>query len=164
MIAWHVILRVQKVLPLGKNIVKRTTQVNGHSLKVHFCMFKKSQGKQNSLDYHKILGIFSINYKNYMFKAWHIFKMFLHVQNIQTLRMDNLYFFKHHFFLPNVHHSFWELERILTLMIIKVKWLELMKIVYITNLSTFGSNVFLLNFVIVQLVIFLMWMAKLTHL
>jgi hypothetical protein len=60
---------VQKVLPLGKNIVKRTTQVNGHSLKVHFCMFKKSQGKQNSLDYHKILGIFSINYKNYMFKA-----------------------------------------------------------------------------------------------
>jgi hypothetical protein len=35
------------------------------------------------------------------------------------------------------------LERILTLIIIKEKRLEPMKIVYITNLSTFGSNVFL---------------------
>jgi hypothetical protein len=34
-------------------------------------------------------GIFSINCKVYMFKAWHKFKMFLHVQSIQTSRVDN---------------------------------------------------------------------------
>jgi hypothetical protein len=44
---------VPKVLPLGENQVKRaTTQVNGHSLKLHFCMFEKSENKHNSLDYH----------------------------------------------------------------------------------------------------------------
>jgi hypothetical protein len=35
------------------------------------------------------------------------------------------------------------LKRILTSIIIRAKGLELMKIIYITNLSTFGSNVFL---------------------
>jgi hypothetical protein len=35
------------------------------------------------------------------------------------------------------------LERILTLMIIRAKRLELMKIVFITHLSTFGSKVLL---------------------
>jgi hypothetical protein len=35
------------------------------------------------------------------------------------------------------------LERILRLIIIKAKGLELMNFFYITNLSTFGSNVFL---------------------
>jgi hypothetical protein len=57
--------------------------VNGHSLKLHFCMFEKSQGKYNNLDCHK--------------KIWNVFhylkftcskfdknkKMFLHVQSIQ---------------------------------------------------------------------------------
>jgi hypothetical protein len=28
--------------PLGKNTVKGATQVSGHSLKLHFCMFDKS--------------------------------------------------------------------------------------------------------------------------
>jgi len=37
----------------GVITVKGTTQVNGHSLKLHFCMFEKSQGKYNSLDCHK---------------------------------------------------------------------------------------------------------------
>jgi hypothetical protein len=37
---------------MGKIIVKGATQVNGHSLKLHFCMFEKSQGKHNSLDCH----------------------------------------------------------------------------------------------------------------
>ncbi len=45
--------------------------------------------------------------------------------------------------LLNVHNSFWTLERILTLMIRKTKGFELMKIVFITNLNTFDSNVFL---------------------
>jgi len=41
-------------------------------------------------------------------------------------------FFKRLFFLPNMLHSFWKLERILTLMIRRAKGLELMKIVFIT--------------------------------
>jgi hypothetical protein len=39
----------------GKIIVKGATQVNGYSLKLHFCMFKGSQGKHNSLDCHNVL-------------------------------------------------------------------------------------------------------------
>jgi hypothetical protein len=35
---------------LGKITIKGTTQVNGHSLKLHFCMFERSQKKHNSLD------------------------------------------------------------------------------------------------------------------
>ncbi len=106
-----------------------------HFFKLHFCMFEKSQGIHNSLDYRNFFGIFSINCKVYIFKAWHISKMFLHVQITQTWRVDSPYFFQMFFFLPNVHHSFRKLERILTLMIIKEKGFEFMKIVYITNLS-----------------------------
>jgi hypothetical protein len=53
----------------GRIIVKGATQVDGHSLKLHFCMFERSQGKHNSLDYHNFFGIFSINCKVYMLKA-----------------------------------------------------------------------------------------------
>jgi hypothetical protein len=55
--------------------------------------------------------------------------------------MDNPYFFQMPFFLRNVHHSIWKLERILTLIIRKAKGLELMKIIFITYLNTFGSKV-----------------------
>jgi len=41
-----------------------------------------------------------------------------------------------------VHHSFSKLERIL-LMIISTKGLELMKVIFVVNMSTFGSNVLL---------------------
>jgi hypothetical protein len=34
-------------------MVKGATQVSGHSLKLHFYMFEKSQGKHNKLDYYK---------------------------------------------------------------------------------------------------------------
>ncbi len=70
--------------------------------------------------------------------------MFLHAQSIQTLRVDNPCFFQTFFFLPNVHHSFWKFERILTLMIRREKGLELMKIVLITYLNTFGSKMLLI--------------------
>ncbi len=30
--------------------------MSGHSLKLHFYMFERSQGKHNSLDYHKYIG------------------------------------------------------------------------------------------------------------
>jgi hypothetical protein len=39
---------------LGKNIVKGVTQVNGHFLKLHFCMFERSHVKHNSLDCHNV--------------------------------------------------------------------------------------------------------------
>jgi hypothetical protein len=39
----------------SKNIVKEATQVSGHSLKLHFCMFERSQVKHNSLDCHNLL-------------------------------------------------------------------------------------------------------------
>jgi hypothetical protein len=42
-----------------------------------------------------------------------------------------------------VHPSFSKLERILTLMIISTKGLELMKVNFVINMSTFGSNVLL---------------------
>jgi hypothetical protein len=37
--------------------------MNGHYLKLHFCMFEISQGKHNSLDFHKVLEYFPINCK-----------------------------------------------------------------------------------------------------
>jgi len=52
-------------------------------------------------------------------------------------------FFKHFVFLPNVHHSFSKLEKILTLMIKKTKGLKLMNFFLKTLLSTSGSKVLL---------------------
>jgi len=53
-------------------------------------------------------------------------------------------FFSNIFFLiPNAHHSFLKLARILTLMVRREKGFELMIFFYITHLSTFGSKVFL---------------------
>ncbi len=115
-----------------------------HYLKLHFCMFKKSQRKHNSLNFYIYFGIFSIKLQS------------LHVQNLtknqnlfymfKTLKLQKwtiLVFFKClYFFLPNVHHSFWKLERILTLMIRRAKGLELMNFFFITHLNTFGSKMF----------------------
>ncbi len=117
--------------------------MSGHFLTLHFCMFEKSKVKHNSLDCHKFFEIFFINFKVYMLKAWHKSKLFLHVQSTQTLKMDNFIFFRHPFFLPNVHNYFQKFQRILTLMMRRAKRLELMKIVFTTNLNTFGSKVFL---------------------
>jgi hypothetical protein len=89
---------------LAKNIVIGATQMSGHSLKLHFCMFERSQGlkdyKRNIIVWTIInfFGIFSISYKFYMFKAWHISKMFLYVQSTQTLKMNKFYFFQMSFF------------------------------------------------------------------
>ncbi len=44
------------VMPLGKITVKGPTQINGHSSKLHFFMFKISQGKHNTLDCHNFFG------------------------------------------------------------------------------------------------------------
>jgi len=116
---------------LGKNVVKGATQV-GHSFKLHFCMFEISQGKHNSLNCHnELLECFQLIVKFTCQNLTQI-KFFLHVQNIQTLKVDNFFFPQTSFFLPNVYHSFWQLERILTLMIRRAKGFELM--------STFGFD------------------------
>jgi hypothetical protein len=117
--------------------------MNGHSLKLHFCMFEKSQMKHNSLDCHNFFKIFFINFKVYVLKGWHKSKMFLHVQSTQTSKVGSPFFFKCFCFLPNVHNSFWKLKRIFTLIIRRAKGLELMKIVFITHLSTFWLKMFL---------------------
>jgi len=69
----------------------------------------------------------------------HVSRFLLHVQS----NYENGYFSKHYFSLSNVHHSFSILERILTLMIIKEKSLNINKIHFKTHLNIFVSNVFL---------------------
>jgi hypothetical protein len=44
--------------------------------------------------------------------------------------VDRLCFFQMSFFLPSVYHSFWKLEKILTLMIRRAKGFELMILFY----------------------------------
>jgi len=44
----------------GKNIVKRVTQVNGQSLKLHFCMLEISKVKHNSLNCNFFLEYFPL--------------------------------------------------------------------------------------------------------
>jgi hypothetical protein len=65
-----IILRCKDIVPLGKNIVKGATQVSGHSLKLHFCVFESH--KESIIVWIVIifLGIFFINYKSYMLKVW----------------------------------------------------------------------------------------------
>jgi hypothetical protein len=79
----------------------------------------------------------------------------LHLQSLTQIKNvfayskhSNLEWIIHVFFkrlssLPNVHHFFFKLKKILTLMIRRAKGFELMKIVFITHLNTFGSKVFL---------------------
>ncbi len=117
--------------------------MNGHSLKLHFCMFKRSQRKHNSLDCHFFWEYFSLITNFTCSKLNTNQKCFCMFKTFKPWEWTSLYFFKHPFFIPNVHRSFWKLEMILTLMIRRVKGLELMKIVFITHLNTFGLKMFL---------------------
>jgi len=45
---------------VGKITFKGTTQVSGHSLKMHFCIFKISQKNHNSLNCHNFLEYFPL--------------------------------------------------------------------------------------------------------
>ncbi len=88
---------------MSKTIIKQATQLRGHSLKLHFCIFEITLKKHTSLDCNKFFGIFSSNYKVYMFKVWHKSKMFLCVQNTQISKVENPNF-SNFFLIPNVHH------------------------------------------------------------
>ncbi len=108
---------------------------------ITFFYFEKWQRNHNNLDCHKCI--------------WNIFHQLqsLHAQSVtqiknvftcskhSNLKIKQSLFLSNVFFLPNVHHSFWKLKKILTLMIRRAKGLELIKIVFITHLSTFNSKV-----------------------
>ncbi len=125
---------------MGKNRVKGATQVNGHFFKLHFCMLERSQVKHNSLDCHDFFGIFIINCKSLHVQSLTQIKFFCMFKALKPWKWTILVFVKCLFLLPNVHHS-WKLERILTLMMKRTKGLEL---IFIINLNTFGSKVFLI--------------------
>ncbi len=75
-------------LPHGKNIVKGATQVSGHSLKLHICMFEISKVKHNSFNcniFHRLQSL--------QVQSLTQIKNVLHVQSIQTSKMDSSFFF-----------------------------------------------------------------------
>jgi len=47
---------------LCKYIVKAANQMNGNSLKLHFLIFERSQGKHNSLNFYKSFRMLFINF------------------------------------------------------------------------------------------------------
>jgi hypothetical protein len=98
--------------------------------------------KHNNLDYHNFLKNISINYKIYTLKAWHKSKKNYMFKAFKPWKWTIFIFSNILFSLPNVHHSFWKLKTILTLMIRRAKGLELMKIIFIINLSTFAQKCF----------------------
>jgi hypothetical protein len=59
--------------------------------------------------------------------------------------MNSPCFYQTYFFLLNVHHYVWKLERTLTLIIRNAKGLELMKIVFITYFEHIWLNLVLLT-------------------
>ncbi len=69
--------------------------------------------------------------------------MFLDVQSTQTSKVDNPYFFQTSFFPIKCAPLLLKIEEDFNIDDYKGKRTWLMKIVYITNLSTFGSNVLL---------------------
>jgi hypothetical protein len=86
-------------------------------------------------EYFPLIAKFTCSKLNTNQKSFCMFKV------LKPWKWTILIFFKC-FFSTNVHHSFWKLESILTSMIQKEKSLEPMNF-FITNLSTFGSKVFL---------------------
>jgi len=129
---------------MGKNTIKGNTKVNGHFLKLHFCMFEKS------FEWNIIIWIiiFFLEYFSSIakFKCSKFDtnkKWFCMFKTVKLQEWTILIFFKHYFFFPNVHHFFWKLKRILTAIIKRTKGFELMKFNDFTiHLSTFASKVF----------------------
>jgi len=77
--------------------------MNGHSLKLHFCMFERSQRKSNSLDYHNFLQYFSLIAKFTCSKLDPTKKCFYMFKTLKPQK--DIRFFQMSFLLPNVHHS-----------------------------------------------------------
>jgi hypothetical protein len=86
------------MLSKGKNIVKGVTQVNGHSLKLHFCIFERSQVKHNSLNCHNFLEYFPLIEKFTCSKFDTNKKCFCMFKAFKLQEWTILVFFRHHFF------------------------------------------------------------------
>jgi hypothetical protein len=116
--------------------------MNGHSFKLYFCMFERSQVKHNSLDCHNVFWKYFPLIVKFTCSRLTQISFFCvcskhsNLENIQSL------FSYMSFFIPNVHHSFFKLKKILILMIRRAKGLELMNFFFITHLSTFDSKCF----------------------
>ncbi len=81
--------------------------MSGHSLKIAFYMFEKSQGKHNSLDCHKCFwNIFPLIVEFTCSKLDRNQKCFCMFKTFKLQKWTIFIFFKCPFFLPNVHHSF----------------------------------------------------------
>ncbi len=123
--------------------------MRGHFLKLYFYMFEKWQMKHNSLDCHYLFRIFFIIAKftssklNIYIYIYIIIFIFFACSKHSNLKNGQC-FFSNVLFLPNVHHFFWKLTRILTLMIRRAKGFELVKIIFMIDLNTFGSKVLLI--------------------
>jgi hypothetical protein len=114
-----------------------------HSLKLHFCMFEKSQEKHNSLDCHKIFQIFFINCKVYVLKVWHKSKKKLHVQSTQTSKVYRLCFFQMSLFFTKCAPFLLKIGEDFNIDDLKGKRTWINDVFKITNLNTFNSNMFL---------------------
>jgi hypothetical protein len=130
----------------GKNTINGATQMNEHSFKLHFCMFKRSQVKYNSLDcpncFWNIFRQLQSLHIQSLTKIKNVFACSKHsnLENGQSLFFPNVYFStKCVPFLLKIGKDF----NTLTLMNRREKGLELIKFSFITHLSTFGSRMFL---------------------
>jgi hypothetical protein len=78
---------------LGKFIVKGTTQVNGKSLKLYFCIFESSQGKHNSLNFYKSFGMFFISFVKYTCSKLDIIKNVFAYSKHSNFKNEQSFFF-----------------------------------------------------------------------
>ncbi len=112
---------------LGKIIVIGAIQVSGHSLKLHFWMFERSQGKHNSLDCHKFLKYFPLIVKFTCSKLDSNQKCFFMFKALKLWESIVLAcFFQMSVFSIKCASLFLKIREVLTLMIRKTKGLELM--------------------------------------
>ncbi len=129
---------------MGKNIVKGATQVSGHSLKYIFVCLKDHKWSIIVWiviifgEYFSLIAKFTCSKFDTNQKCFCMFK------TLKPQKWTFLFYFSNiHFFYQMCTILKNKLEKILTLMIRRAKGLELMKIIFITNLSTFGSKMFL---------------------
>ncbi len=66
--------------------------MNGHYLKLYFCMFERSQVKHNSLDYHNFLWEYFSLIVKFTCSMFDTNNKKLHVQSTQTLKMKLIFF------------------------------------------------------------------------
>jgi len=116
--------------------------VNGHSLKLHFCMFERSQ-RSIIIHFFIFFEYLSSIAKFTCSKLDTNHKCFCMSKTLKPQKWTFFVFFKHIFFYQMCTIPFENWRGFLTLMTKREKRLELMKIIFITHLSTFGSKVFL---------------------